>query len=614
MTPTRQSTGSSRPHSPWTYLRRYRSRVLVGVVLLLVTNVLGLTIPYLLGRTVDALQGPEPAQAVPPLALLMVGFAVAKAGVRVGSRIAIFNAARMAEHDLRSDLFAHLLALEPAYFRDHPTGDVMSRLTNDVQTVRALWGPGLLNVINTTFVFSTALVLMLLIDPELTLWAMLPYPAIVVIGRLFGRRIYRASRAVQNQLGDLSTSVQEDLTGIGVIKSYTLEERRHANFRNHSEVLLARNMSLTKVRGYMMPILGGLASLGTVAVIWIGGTAVIDGRIDLGQMVQFNAYLAMLLWPTMALGWMISLFQRGLASWSRLTELSQTQPKIASGPVRQGAAPKPGPRRTRTKAAAIEVRDLTVEIDGRKLLDRVSLSIPAGSVTAVVGRTGAGKSTLVEALPRLIEIPRGCVFLDGKDVCEMPLDELRADVGYAPQEAFLFSTTIADNIRYGIDEQDRADLAGPSLTRIAAAAGLEHDLAALPNGFDTVVGERGITLSGGQRQRVALARALAADPPVLILDDSLSSVDAETERRILGQLTDVIRGRTAILISHRVAAVKRADQIAVMEAGRIAETGTHDELLAAGGLYAELYQSQLADHTLGMQDSVDGNDGPEAVR
>jgi len=579
--------------------------VALGVVLLLVTSVLGLTIPYLLGRTVDALQGPDPAHAVPPLALIMVGFAVVKAIVRIGSRVSIFNAARMAEHDLRSELFGHLLALEPAYFRDHPTGDVMSRLTNDVQTVRALWGPGLLNVVNTTFVFGTALILMLLIDPMLTLWAMLPYPAIIGIGQLFGRRIYRASRDVQAQLGSLSTSVQEDLTGIGVIKSYTLEEDRRENFRRQSEALLACNMSLTKIRGCLMPILGGLASLGTVAVIFVGGKAVVDGRIDLGQMVQFNAYLAMLLWPTLALGWMISLFQRGLASWTRIRELLASRPKITSPErARPAAAATPAVEANgegrRRHAAAIEVRELTVEIDGRKLLDRVSLDIPAGSVTAIVGRTGSGKSTLVEALPRLIDIPRGSVFLDGVDICDVPLDELRSVIGYAPQEAFLFSTTIADNIQYALAEEERPDRPGALLTKSATAAGLEHDLTALPDGFDTVVGERGITLSGGQRQRVALARALAADPPVLILDDSLSSVDAETERRILGQLTDVIRGRTAILISHRVAAVMRADQIAVIDAGTIVESGTHAELLEARGLYAELYESQLADHTLGL--------------
>ena len=581
--PVDVSDARAKPLSPWTHLRPYRRRVAVGIVLLLATNALALTIPYLLGQTIDALRGPDPAAEVPLLALLMVAFAAGKALIRVGSRVTIFDAARMAEHDLRSQLFAHLLRLEPAFHRENPTGDTMSRLTTDVQTVRALWGPGILNVVNTTMIFASALVLMILIDPMLTLWAMLPYPIIIVMGRLFGRHIYRASSAVQKQLGGISNTVQEDLAGIGIIKTYTLEERRRDNFATMSETLLGHNMVLTRIRGSLMPILGGLAALGAVAVIWIGGQAVIDGRIGLGQMIQFNAYLGLLLWPTLALGWMLSLLQRGLASWARLRSILTTEPQIVGGD-----RPVPTP-----VGGAIEIRDLTVAIDGRVLLDEISLAIPAGSVTAVVGRTGAGKSLLVEALPRLIDIPAGSVFLDGVDVTELPLANLRGAIGYAPQEAFLFSTTIAANIGFGRDET-----APEVLVAAALAAGLERDLAAIPDGYDTVVGERGITLSGGQRQRVALARALASDPRILILDDSLSSVDAETERHILGQLSGVLAGRTAILISHRVAAVKRADQIIVLDEGRVVETGTYAELMSAGGLYAELYQSQLADNTL----------------
>ena len=359
--------------------------------------------------------------------------------------------------------------------------------------------------------------------------------------------------------------------------------------------LLASNMSLTKTRGSLMPILGGLAAMGSVAVIWVGGKAVIDGRIGLGQMVQFNAYLALLLWPTLALGWMISLLQRGMASWGRLREVLSTEPAIVGGAreIRGGEVGVTGAR--------IEVRNLVISIDGRTLLDRVSLTIPAGSVTAIVGRTGAGKSLLVEAMPRLIEVPEKAIYLDGVDVTELSLDSLRGAIGYAPQEAFLFSRTIAENIALGTRGSKSGQALGEDdstrneLIAAATAAGLKRDLAAFPDGYETVVGERGITLSGGQRQRVALARALATQPRLLILDDSLSSVDAETEREILGQLTGVLRGRTAILISHRVAAVKRADQIVVLDEGRVVETGTYDELMSSGGLYAELYQSQLAD-------------------
>jgi len=585
------NSGAPAARSPWAYLRRYRVRIAVGAVALLATNILALTVPYLLGRTVDALRTPDPAPEVARMALLMIGFAAAQAVARIVSRTQLFNAARMAEADLRSELFDHLLTLDPAYYRDHPTGDVMSRLTSDVQTVRALWGPAVLNVINTTFMFSMALALMIHIDPVLTLWALLPYPTIFFLGRLAGRHIHRASRAVQEQLGKLSNSVQEDLTGIGVIKSYTLEERRRGHFGGLSETLLARNMSLTLVRGLLMPLMTGLASLGVVMVIYVGGHAVVSGRIGLGQMVQFNAYLALLLWPTMAMGWMIALFQRGLASWKRLREILDRQPIIVSG-----TAELP-----EQAGGGLEIKALNLELDGKPVLEGVDLHVPPGTITAIVGRTGAGKSVLVETLPRLIDTPADTVFLDGVDITRLRLAELRRAIGYAPQEAFLFSTTIARNIAFGYESSEGLlgdGSAPPPIDRdkvmaAATAAGLARDLAALPDGLDTVVGERGITLSGGQRQRVALARALATTPRVLVLDDSLSAVDAETEAEILGHLGEVLGNRTAIIISHRVAAVRRADQIVVLDAGKVVEVGSHEQLLVAGGPYAELYRNQL---------------------
>ena len=571
----------------WSYLGRYRGRLILGSAMLLVTNGLALAIPYLLGRTIDALRGPDPAGEVPALAVMMMGLAAAQAVTRIGSRVLLFNAARMAEADLRSALFAHLMRLEPAYYRKHPVGDVMSRLTSDVQTVRAMWGPGILNLVNTTMLFGAALVLMLRIDPWLTLWALLPYPLVVALGSLYGRRIYRSSRAVQEEMGSLSTALQEDLGGIAIIKTYTLEAERGKVFAGRSERLLEKNMDLTRVRGQLMPLLGGVASLGTVIVLFAGGKAVIDGRIELGQMVQMSGYLALLVWPTLALGWMISLLQRGQASWRRLTEILDRPPAIAD---------RPGAVALEEVRGELALRGLTVEIDGKVLVDGITLDIPAGTVTAIVGRLGSGKSLLVEAIPRLIEVPPGSVLLDGHDVCDLSLATLRGAIGYAPQEAFLFSTTIAENIAVGLEGRD--DVVGEAavaaaVRQAAIEAGLERDLVALPDGLETVVGERGVTLSGGQRQRVALARALVSRPRVLILDDSLSSVDAETERQILEQLEAVMRGRTAILISHRVAAVRRAHQIAVLDGGVLVERGTHAELLARGGVYAELYRTQL---------------------
>jgi len=613
----------------WSYLRPYKGRLWIGGLMLLLTNLSFLGIPVTMGLAVGALGGPDPAGEVPKLALLMMGFALATAITRIVSRITIFNAARAAEYDLRSDLFGHLLKLDPAYYRAHPTGDVMTRLTSDVTTVRALWGAGVLNLVNTLFAFAAVLIMMVRIDPILTLWAVLPYPMIYFLGQAMGRRIYRASQGAQKHLGELSNGIQEDLTGIQVIKSYGVEDDRRAHFRALSEKLLARNMDLVKVRGQMGPALAALGSLAAVIVLWVGGRRVVDGSISLASLIEFNGYLARLAWPTLALGWMLSLMERGRASWGRLQKILDTQPAIADGP-------DVGPPIADVQGD-VEFRGLTIEIEGRKILDDVHLRLRPGTVTAIVGRTGSGKSTLVDCLARLIVVPRGTIFLDGRDLTTLPIDTLRGAIGYAPQEAFLFSTTIADNVAFGfgkgatLPRQQAADLARaielraahaalrspakpglaigkraaeqepvivdgvplPEIVHAADAAGLARDLQAFPEGYATVVGERGITLSGGQRQRVALARALAAAPRVLVLDDSLSSVDAGTERLILDRLREVMKGRTSILISHRVAAVKNADQIAVIDEGRIVDRGRHEELLARGGLYAELYRTQL---------------------
>ncbi|MEZ4367396.1 MAG: ABC transporter ATP-binding protein [Kofleriaceae bacterium] len=604
-----------RPPTAWTHLRPYRRQLATGVAFLLATNLLFLGIPVTIGRAVDALRSEDPAAVaeIPYLALAMVGFAIGTALTRIGSRVVIFNAARAAEFDLRSQLFGHLLALDPGYHRSHPTGDVMSRLTNDVATVRALWGAGVLNLVNTPMAFVPAMVMMLRVDPVLTLWALAPYPIIYVAGQAMGRRIFKASRGVQAQLGTLSSELQEDLGGIQLIKTYGLEPLRRDRFVRSSLTLLDRNMELTRVRGQMVPLLGALSAIGLLIVLWVGGHAVMDGEIGLGRLLEFNGYVARLVWPTLALGWMLSLLQRGRASWARLEALLATQPAIVDGT----ASPTGGPGAD-AAGATVELRGLTVRFGDRTVLDHIDLSLAPGSITAIVGRTGSGKSTLVDALCRVIDVAPGAITVDGRDLTAMPLAELRERIGYAPQEAFLFSTTIADNIAMGYgggtalprargQELERLGAAptgiapeafiggapDPRILAAAQAAGLDRDLAAMPEGLATIVGERGITLSGGQRQRVALARALARAPRLLILDDSLSSVDAETEREILGHLRRVMRGRTSVLISHRVAAVKGADQIVVLDAGRVVERGTHASLLAAGGTYAELYRSQL---------------------
>ena len=579
------------------YLKPYRRALFGGVVMLVVTNLCFLGIPQYLKVAVDDLQAGR-TDDVPRAAGLIIAFAVATALTRIASRVWIFNAARAAEYDLRSELFGHCMTLSPAYYRDHPTGDVMSRLTNDVQVVRAMWGAGMVHLANAVTAFATVLTYMLLQDVKIAAVVLLPYPLIFIVGNALSRRVYRTMREVQAELGTLSSRIQEDLGAIQVIKTYGLEDVRRAGFLAGSQRLLDKNMEAAKVRIQLGPTLNTLAPLAVALLIFFGG------HMDVAMFTAFLMLLARLVWPTLTLGFMLALVQRGRASWTRLVQLQDTKTDIPEGTgeaLQKSAAP-----------ARVDVKELKIEVGKHVLLDGVSFELAPGTITAIVGRTGSGKSTLVEALCRLIEVPRGAVFLDGRDITEIPLDSLRAQLGYAPQEAFLFSTTIADNIAMGYGsgtaipaarraELERVGAAGasadlsaePRVTEAAKSAGLARDLAAMPEGLATVVGERGITLSGGQRQRVALARALSATPRLLVLDDSLSSVDAETEKLILGHLRAVMSGRTAVLISHRVAAIKDADQILVLDRGKIVERGKHAELITKGGVYAELYRTQL---------------------
>ena len=496
------------------------------------------------------------------------------------------------------------MTLSPAYYREHPTGDVMSRLTNDVQTVRAMWGFGLVSLGNALLAFVTVLGVMLWTDPVVTLWAILPFPLIYVVGKAMSKRMWKSMMSVQEKLGALSSRLQEDLGAIHVIKTYGLEGVRRKGFVEASDQLLDQNMEAAKVRLQMGPTLNTLAAMGMAILILFGGRAVIHGDMTTGELIAFSGYLARLVWPTLTLGFMLALVQRGRVSWTRLLALSDTKTDIPDGD---------GPPLEATdKPARVEIKDLTLKFGERAVLDGIDLTLEPGTVTAIVGRTGSGKSTLVDAMCRLINVPVGTVFVDGRDVTTLPVASLRAQLGYAPQEAFLFSTTIADNIAMGYGggsaipaarakELERvvgmaasADLSTETrVIEAATAAGLTRDLAAMPDGLGTIVGERGITLSGGQRQRVALARALASKPRLLVLDDSLSSVDAQTEREILKHLRAVMHGRTAVLISHRVAAIKDADQILVLDGGKVVERGTHAQLLAADGTYAELYKTQL---------------------
>ena len=580
-------------------LRPELAGILLGCLCLGATNALSLTIPWLIKGAIDALRGGARAAGglhalVVRNAALIALFAVAQALIRTWSRIFIFNAGRNVEYRLRGDVFRHLLRLDAGFYRRHPTGDVMSRLTNDLGSVRAMFGPGLLNLCNTALVYATTVWLLVHLSPRLTLFALLPYPALLAGARLFSRKMYTASRGIQEQLGVMSTSIQEDLAGIAVIKHYTLEPTRQAKFRALNDEYLTRSLALVRARGTLSPLFAVLGGAGTLIVLWAGGREVILGRMTVGGLVAFNAYLVLLSWPTIALGWIIGIWQRGIAGWVRVRELLETAPKIADVPAEAPADPPVVPGAPVTIASpSIEVRDLSVEVDGRRLLDGVSFSLPAGATLAIVGPTGAGKTTLVDALVRMHEVAPGAVRIGGHDLTQIPLATLRGEIGYAPQDAFLFSATVAENIGFGVAALRDGTVDLERVKRAAEAAGLAPDLAILPDGYDTLVGERGLTLSGGQRQRVALARALAAEPKILILDDSLSSVDAQTEREILTRLRPILAGRTSILIAHRLAAVKDADKILVIDRGRVVESGTHAALMGAGGLYASLYRTEL---------------------
>src|SRR5580692_3083154 len=446
-----RSTGPSKRPSLGPSLRlRLRPElagILFGCVCLAATNALSLTIPWLIKGAIDALRGGARAAGglhalVVRNAALIGAFAVAQALIRTWSRIFIFNAGRNVEYRLRGDVFRHLLRLDAGFYRRHPTGDVMSRLTNDLGSVRAMFGPGLLNLCNTALVYATTVWLLVHLSPRLTLFALLPYPALLAGARLFSRKMYTASRGIQEQLGVMSTSIQEDLAGIAVIKHFTLEPTREAKFGALNDEYLTRSLALVRARGTLSPLFAVLGGAGTLIVLWAGGREVILGRLTVGGLVAFNAYLVLLSWPTIALGWIIGIWQRGIAAWVRVRELLETAPRIADGP-----ATVPG---LTIGAPSIEVRDLRVEVDGRRLLDGVSFSLPAGATLAIVGPTGAGKTTLVDALVRMHEVAPGAVRIGGHDLTQIPLAALRGRIGYAPQDAFLFSATVAENIGFGI--------------------------------------------------------------------------------------------------------------------------------------------------------------------
>lgn len=571
------------------YVHPYRRGILAGLLLVLVSNAFGILSPRLIGLAIDALDGPAASgRLVVTYALLIVGVAVVSGAARYGMRELLNGLSRRVETDVRDDLFRQLVALDAPFYGRERTGDLMSRATNDTQAVRMAVGPALMYTVNTVTLAGFALAFMLAISPFLTAVALLPLLALPPLVLGFNRVLHERFESIQEHFGVLSTMVQENLAGARIVRAYVQERAQERDFDALSSEYLERNMALARTTGIYRPLLTLLTGAGLVVVLWVGGAAAMDGRISVGDFVAFGFYLTMMNWPMIAIGWVTNLFQRGAVAMGRINRILRVRPQVADP---TDAIPVPSPR------GEIEFRDVRFAYPGapREVLEGLSFRVPAGSTVALVGPTGSGKSTVVALLARLYDPTGGEVLLDGVPLPRIPLAQLRGALGVVPQEAFLFSETLAYNIGLGVEEAPD----GPERVRAAAGiAQLDEAIRGFPQGLDTRVGERGITLSGGQRQRTALARALARDPAVLVLDDALSAVDTDTESRILQGLRQVLPDRTAIVISHRVTAVMGADEILVLDEGRLVGRGTHAELLARGGLYATLLRRQLIEEGL----------------
>jgi ATP-binding cassette subfamily B protein len=572
------------------FVFRYRRSFLLGLACVVVTTAIQLLSPWVLKYAIDDLNAGVTRSKLALYAGVLLVIACVGANFRFWMRRIIIGASRDIEYDMRNAFFARLQLMPLGYYQARRTGDLMSRATNDLNAVRMMVGPAVMYSASTILTFVVAIVLMMSIDARLTLIALVPLPFVSISVQYFGSEIHRRFEAIQEQLSDLSAVVQETLSGVRVVRAYRQEPHEIDRFRAANLEYLSRNRGLITLQGFFYPSMTLFLGLGSLLVLWQGSRAVIGGRITLGEFVAFNAYLVMLSWPMIAFGWVTNILQRGMASWKRMLEVLEAEPAINDAGVTH-----PGQRVEIT--GAIEFRNVTFRYPGsdRRVLDGVSLRIAAGETVAFVGATGSGKSSLISLLPRLHEPPRGTVFLDGVDVLEIPLEKLRRSIGFVPQEPFLFSDTIAENIGFGVSASDDLD---ERIRAAAATARLDVDVESFPKGFATLVGERGITLSGGQKQRTAMARAILMDPAILILDDAMSAVDTYTEEEILSRLRGVMRSRTSLIVAHRISTVRDADLIVVLENGRIVEQGKHEELVRRGGVYAELNRKQQLEEEL----------------
>jgi len=581
------------------YLRRYRPAIAAGLVCVILGNVFQLSGPQFLRHGVDAIAAGKPLGRIAVFAAGLLVAAVGTGAARFSMRLLLNGVSRRVEYDLRTDLYAHLQTLEPAFYHRTPTGDLMAISTNDLGAIRMVAGPAVMYATETMSRLAMALPLMGGIDWRLTLMALIPMlgmpTAIVIMGPLIERRF----AAVQEHFGTLSTFVHENLSGVRIVRAYGQEQPQTDRFRDLSQEYLHRNIRLAKVWGLLFPLVTMIGGLGGVITLWYGGLLVVRGTVTVGDYVAFVAYLGMLIWPMIALGWVINLFQRGAASMARVRRVLQARPAIRDPATPRHLPPTFGARGVAFRGVWFRYPARAGEDENTRrgwALQDVTFSAPAGAWVAVVGATGSGKSTLVELITRLADPEQGAVLVDGVDVRELTLRDLRSAVGFVPQETFLFSQTIAENIGLGAHAQAGIEAA-------ARTAQLHETVRAFPNGYETMLGERGINLSGGQKQRTAIARALARDPAILVLDDALSAVDTETEAAILSGLRGAVKGKTAVIVSHRITAVRDADLILVLDDGRLVETGRHAELFAKRGRYWELLRRQELEEAL---ETVDG--------